>query len=122
MTVIADLLGLLGPVDGLTTAFRQDQENDLAVFPYATVLDPISQVPALQGDSRALAVRRLLQVDIWQDSAAFSAQLVDDVEIALDGVAITSGFRFRVVDTNEIPEPEQGVTHHAVTVSIVRLR
>lgn len=120
MTTIADLKAKIDVIDGPTLVFASGEDLNPAL-PYVTILDPVSDAVLLQGDSRTLARRRLAQVDVWQDEASFSEALVDDVVDAIDGASAAGGFHYRVVDVQNIPEPDD-VVHHALTVSLTRLR
>lgn len=120
MTIIAELKALIDTVPGLTLVFALG-ENQNPDFPYVTILDPISNVPALQGDARTLARRRLIQVDIWQAEGGYSEAIVDQVVEVIDGAGGTLGLRYRVVDSAMVPDDED-VVHHALTVSTPRLR
>ena len=97
-------------VDGagtaLTQTYRAGHVPDDAGLPFASFLDPISDVPALQGDSRTLARRRTVQVDIFSDEATAVDTIIDAVVDAIDGVSTTSGLRLRVTDVSLIPGPE----------------
>lgn len=126
MTVLAEVKALLDQVAGLTANYRAGNVPDDAVFPYTSTVDPVSDVVALAGDSRTLARRHVIQVDLWLDWGDVSHDaLPDTVADVLDGVRISSG-RLRVQDVNLIPEPDiQGrkeAVHVALTVSVVKVR
>lgn len=106
----------------VTTTYRDGYVPDDAVFPYASILDPVSDAVLLSGDARTIARRRLLQVDLWQREGAEDVTLPDTIANALDGLNVTDGMRLRHVDTQRIPEAEDDVVHHALTLSVVRLR
>ena len=121
MTLLAEVKALLDPIDPLAAVYRAGWVPEGAAFPYATILDPISNAVALQGDARTLGRRRLLQVNLWQDREAEDDSVLDAVVAALDGTALESGGRLRVLDANVIPDEGDGdVVHHALTVSIAR--
>lgn len=120
MTTTADVKALLDPIEGLTETYREAWVPDDAAFPYASILDPVSNAPALSGDARTLARRRLIQVDLWQSEADEIDGLVDTITAALDGTAMTSGGRLRVIEVVLIPEDED-VVHHAFTLSWARV-
>jgi len=124
VTLVADLKAILEALGSLTDVYRQDWTPDDAVAPYATILDPISEAQALSGDSRTQGWRRLAQVDIWQARDAEDDSLVDAVVDAIDGAEATSGLRLRVQSTVKVPSEVEEDTwvHHAVTVSMARLR
>lgn len=107
----------------LTAVYRQGWVPDDAQFPYASFLDPVSDAPALSGDARTLARRRLVQVDVWQDEATEDDDLVDGIVAALDGAVTSTGVRLRVLDVSQVPGPEEDedVVHHAITVSGARV-
>lgn len=105
----------------VTMTYRSGEVPDDAVFPYASILDPVGDAPALEGDARTLAFRRLLQVDLWQTIEGEDVTLLEDLIDVLDGAPLADGFRLRVSDANVIPE-ENEIVHHAITVSAVRLR
>lgn len=121
MTILAEVKALLDPVAPLAAVYRMGWTPEGAAFPYATILDPISNAVALEGDARTLARRRLLQVDLWQEADSEDDTLPDDVAAALDGVPLASGGRLRVLDVALVQdEGDADVVHHAVTVSIAR--
>jgi len=115
-------------VDGagttLTQTYRDGHIPDDAALPYASFLDPVSDVIALQGDARTLARRRSVQVDIWSDEGTAVDVIIDAVVDAIDGAAVTEGLRLRVIDVVLVPGPEaeDDIIHHAITVSTPRLR
>lgn len=118
MTILAQVKALLDPVDPLTEVYRAGWVPDDAALPYAVILDPISNAPALHGDARTLARRRLVQVDLWQAEANEDDSVVDDVIAALDGKRITAG-RILVQDSVLVPdETDADVVHHALTLSV----
>lgn len=108
----------------LTQTYRAGHVPDDAALPYASFLDPISDVVALQGDARTLARRRSVQVDVFTDEGADADAIIDALVDALDGASTTSGLRLRVVDVVLVPGPEaeEDVVHHAITVTTPRLR
>lgn len=120
MSIFSEIKALIDAT-AVTQTYRRGYTPTDAVFPYADLLDPLSSAPALSGDSRTLARRRLLQVDLWQTEAAEAPTLPDAVVDAIDGVTIASGFGLTVQDLTRVPETED-VVHHAITVSVVRLR
>lgn len=124
MTTGGDVKAILDTVSALTETYRQAHVPDGAVFPYASFLDPVSQVPALSGDARTLAFRRLLQVDLWQTREGESDALLDAVVLAIDGADAATGFRLRVENVVLVPGPEEdeGIIHHAITVALSRVR
>ena len=123
MTTGGDVKVILDTVAGLTAVYRQAWVPDGAVLPYASWLDPISNVPALTGDARTLARRRAVQVDLWQDQAAEDDTLLARTIDALDG-AKTPGGRLRVIEAVLVPGPEEdaGIIHHAITVTRAEVR
>lgn len=116
-TILGQVKTLLGAVDALDEVYRSGWVPDRAPFPYAVILDPISNPPALSGDARTLARRRLLQIDLWQTAANEDDSLVDDVVTALDGVRVEAG-RLKVQDTVMVPDDDPETVHHAVTLSV----
>ncbi len=121
MTSIGGEIKALVDPTAVTETYRTGYVPDDAAFPYASFLDPVSDAPALSGDSRTLANRRLVQVDLWQDEATFDPALLEVVIDAIDGANIASGFGLRVQDAVVLPEPDD-IVHHAITVSVLRLR
>lgn len=109
--------------------FREGHVPTDASFPYVSVIDPISDAPALSGDSRTLGRRRLLQLDVWELAAEEEDDLADDLGALLDGHR-SGAYRFRTLDVTRVPDgalagPEaeagpDGITHHAITVSYTR--
>lgn len=122
MTFGAGVKALLDATGRLSAVFRLGQNLDEVEFPYSTFLDPISEVPLLTGDTRTLAGRRLAQVDVWQREESFDPTLVDDLIAALDGQQVSGGIRVRVTDVQQVPDEEDDIVHHSLTVSTARLR
>lgn len=123
MTTAADVKAVLDAATGLGLAavFREGEVLDETAFPYVSILDPVSDAPALSGDARTLAYRRLLQVDLWQDAEEVDDTLVDRVVAELDGARPEGSYPVRLVDVVLVPEPDR-VVHHAITLSINRPR
>jgi len=119
VSIGAEVKALVDPT-AVTETYRAGYVPEDAAFPYASFLDPVSDAIDLQGDAQTLARRRLLQVDLFQVEEDFDPALVDAVVAVIDGVKGTSGFRFRVVDVNALPEDDD-LIHHALTVSVARL-
>lgn len=120
MSIFSEVKALVDATDVLQT-YRSGYVPDDAAFPYASIIDPISNATALAGDGRLLARRRLLQVDLWQTEEDLDLDLLDAVLDAIDGASITSGFGLRATDSVLVDEPDD-IIHHAITVSVVRLR
>lgn len=121
MTLLAEVKALLDPIEDLAAVYRAGWTPEGAALPYATILDPISNGVALQGDARTLARRRLLQVDIWQERASEDDDLIDQAVAALDSTPVPSGGRLRVLDSVLVQdEGDPDVVHHALTISIAR--
>ena len=123
MTIDVEVKALIdGAGTALTATYRSGWVPEDAAFPYASFLDPVSDAPALSGDSRTLGRRRLLQVDVFQDEASEVDGLIEVLVDALDGQRIESGFRVRVQDVTQVPdETETDVVHHALTLSVARI-
>lgn len=125
MTLGGDIRTIVvGAGTALTQTYRSGHVPDDAVLPYASFLDPVADVIALQGDARTLARRRTVQVDVWTDEGADADAIIDALVDALDGANVASGLRLRVVDVTLLPGPEaeEDIVHHAITVQTPRLR
>lgn len=121
MSIGAEVKALLDDTGRFEAVFRLGQRMDTAKMPYATFIDPLDEAPALRGDARTLGARRLLQVDLWQDAEDVDDTLADDVAALLDGQKVEGGFRLRVDSVADLPD-EDPVVHHALTVSVARVR
>jgi hypothetical protein len=122
MSVLAEIREILvdiEPIEG--KVWRTGWVPNKAEFPYASILDPVSEVPELEGDGRGLATRRTFQVDLWQTEEAEDDTLPDQVFAALDGTKTSGGYRLRVVLSTLVPEDDD-IVHHAITGDLVRLR
>jgi hypothetical protein len=123
VTVTAEVKLLLDQVDALTAVYRTGWVPDDARFPYASILDPVSEVPALRGDARTLGRRRLIQVDLWTEEslAVDSDALVDAALSVLDGAGLTGGGRLYVQNVVLVPDEVAAlVVHYAFTLSTAR--
>lgn len=119
MTIRSEVIDLIDPlVGGYVSADR----NEVTVYPQITVLDHISEVAELRGDSRAQAWRRLVQVDLWQKTDDESPVLLDELLDVLDGAQLDDGLRVAVTSSNRVPDPDLALVHHAVTCRVARLR
>lgn len=115
---------IMGAGTALSQTYRAGHVPDDAALPYASFLDPVADVPALSGDSRTLARRRTVQVDVWTDEGADADAIVEAIVDVLDGAVVTNGLRLRVIDVTLVPGPEEDedIVHHAITVQTPRLR
>lgn len=122
MTVRSEVLVALDSVTALAKRNYADRAPENEPRPYTVVLDHVGQSPQLKGDSRTMARRRLLQVDLWQDSAADDATLATTLENVLDGLRMTAGLRLAVTDSRRIPEPNFGLSHFVFDCETTLLR
>lgn len=99
-----------------------DRAPDKATLPYVTFTDGVSTAPALKGDSNVIALDRMVQVSLWQDSKREDFTVPRTLYGLLNGtrVVLASGVKFRiaVTDTQRIPEADTHIVQHAFTLSI----
>lgn len=121
MTIRADIVALVDPfVDNRVSADNEARGG--MEFPYILVLDHLTENPALRGDRRAMAWRRMIQVDLFETLADEDPDLLDAVLNALDGAAITGAMHLSVNGSTRVPDPDPGTVHHAITCSLARPR
>lgn len=121
MSIRSEFVRLLDPVFGSRVYADAVAPGGLA-YPYAGVLDHLSEVPAIKGNGRALAHRRLVQVDVWQLAEDEDPLLLDAVHDALDGVRVDGAYAVAVQSSNRVYDPDPKVAHHAITCSVARPR
>lgn len=121
MTALAEIREVLSTIESLRGVWRAAWVPNRALFPYASILDPLSEVPELEGDAETKALRRTWQLDLWQKEEEEIDGLPEQVVDLLDGTKTTSGYRLRIVDLRLIQE-EDDIVHHAITGDLVRLR
>lgn len=121
MTIRADVVALIDPfLEGRVAA--DDEPRGGMAFPYALVMDHLSEGPALRGDRRAMAWRRTVQVSVFQTQAEEDPDILDAILDALDGATITGAMHLSVTGSTRVPDPEPGTVHHAITCSLARPR
>lgn len=121
MTIRSEVVALVDPfVEGRVAS--DDRPRGGLEFPYALVMDHLTQSPALRGDRRAMAWRRTVQVSVFQTQADEDEALVDDILDALDGARIVGAMHLTVTGSTRLPDPEADTVHHAITCSATRLR
>jgi hypothetical protein len=122
MSVRSEIIRLLDTVSILGGRNYADTRPEGEPLPHTVMLDGISQAPALIGDNRTMAWRRIGQVDLWEDAAAASQSTQDAVVNALDGAAVAGSFRLRVASADRVYDPNTRWAHTAITLEAVRLR
>ena len=120
MTVRAEIIAILDPF--LDARVYTDEVPEDTPMPYAALLDDISFVPTLKGDARAMAWRRLIQVDLWETAADESEDLHEDILGALDGAQVTGGTHLSVQSSIRAYEPDPKYVHRALTIEVVSRR
>ncbi len=121
MSIRADVVALIDPfLDGRVSA--DDEPRGGMEFPYALVMDHLTEGPYLKGDRRAMAWRRTLQVSVFQTQADEDDALLDDILNALDGADLTRAMHLSVSGSTRVPDPDPGTVQHAITCSVTRLR
>lgn len=100
----------------------RDRAPEDAALPYSVIARLVPFVPRIGGDARTIVAGEQMQVDVfWQ---GIVGQTEDDQESALisalDGHHVTGLSRLRVVGAVRLYEPDDDVTHLAVTVSVAR--
>jgi hypothetical protein len=91
-------------------------------YPYAGVIDHVTEAVAMKGGGRVMAWRRLVQVDVWQRTGTEDPDLLTAVVDALDGVRVEGAYAVAVQSSLRTTDPDPGVVHHAVTCSVARPR
>lgn len=122
MSVRSELIRILDTVSILGGRNYADARPEGEPLPHCVVLDGISQAPALMGDNKTLAWRRMGQVDLWEDAAVASQSTQDAVVNALDGAAVAGSFRVRVASADRVYDPDARWAHTAITLEAVRMR
>lgn len=90
--------------------------------PYVVVRDRISEAPALTGDSKAMAFRRLIQLDLWEFWDVATDALPDAIVGVLDGLSTQAGTRLRLQGSTRVQDPDLDLVHTTFTFEVVRLR
>lgn len=90
--------------------------------PYVTLDGPISDVPILKGDARALGWRADVDVGLWQTLGAEDDRLLDALIAAIDGRRAPIGLRWSVIGRQRVPDDEADVVHDVITCSVALLR
>lgn len=122
MSVRSEIIRILDTVGILGRRNYADARPEGEPLPHTVVLDGISQAPALLGDNRTMAWRRIGQVDLWEDAAVASQDTQDAVVNALDGAVLAGAFRLRVASADRVYDPDARWAHTAITLEAVRLR
>lgn len=122
MTLRSEVVGLLDSVTSLGGRNYADEAPDAEQLPYTVTRDWIGESIALLGDSRTQALRRMLQVDLWQEAALDDGSVPAAVVSALDGQALLAGLRLRVQGSQRTFESDTKLAHHSLTLEVVRLR
>lgn len=117
MSTRSEFVRLLDPVFGGRVYSDAIAPGGLT-YPYAGVMDHLSQTAAVKGDGRALGRRRLVQVDVWQLVEDEDPALLEAVDNALDGVRIEGAYAVAVQSSNRMYDPDPKVVHHAFTCSV----
>lgn len=121
MTIRSTVVSLLDPLfSGRVSS--DDEPRGGMEFPYALVMDHLTESVALRGDRRAMAWRRVVQVSVFQRTPNESHALVDSVLAALDGAAVPGAWHLRVTLSTRVSDPDPKVVHHAITCDVARPR
>jgi hypothetical protein len=122
VSLYADITTALKAITAFGDRVGLDTVAEGETFPYVTFAPEIDSQLDLEGDSLVLAYRQTFQVDLWEEAAAESIALRDEVRTALDGLQVTKpALRFRVQSWVRVPDPDPGVIHRAFTVGVVEL-
>lgn len=121
-TIGGGLRALLVATGLLNERVFRDSAPDSVTYPMAIFTDGMSDSPVLIGDEVTVAKQRQSQVSLWQKQGKEDYALIGQIERALDGARFTAlngaVYRVRVRDTQRVPQPEQNLVHHAITVAI----
>lgn len=102
-TITAELRTALLTLTDLTGGVYQGRAPHSAGFPHAVIHPDQNVVPVLRGDrGGALAHRRTVQVDVWEQGQVGSETLRDAVIQLLDGYQLENG-RMRVTVDSASP-------------------
>lgn len=121
-SVRSEVVRLLDAVMMLGGRNYADERPEGETLPNTSILDGISQTPALKGDRRTMAWDHQLQIDLWEDAAAAAESTRDAVINALDGVDIAGAFHLQVTSANRVYDPDPRLSHTVITLGTVRLR
>lgn len=121
MTIRSSVVALLDPLFSGRVSSDDEPRGGMTI-PYALVMDHLTEAPALRGDRRAMAWRRVVQVSVFQWMAEEDPTLMDGVLAALDGASIAGAWHMRVDSSTRVADPNPKVVHHAVTCSVARPR
>lgn len=102
--------------------WKNDVVPENPTWPYVTFLGPVSLVASLEGDGKAQAYRRMVQVDLWQKERDEDSTLLTALTRALDGAALPAADQrawwVRLFDVQRIDDERPNIVHHALTVRI----
>lgn len=121
MSIRSEVVRLLDPVFNGRVYGDQVARGGLA-YPYAGVLDHVTEAAAVKGDGRVLAWRRMVQVDVWQRAGEEDPNLLTAVVDAVDGVRVEGAYAVAVQSSTRTMDPDPDVVHHAITCSVARPR
>lgn len=119
MSIRSEVVAALDPIFDRRVAADESPPAGLS-RPYARVVDEVSEVPQVVGDSRAIAWRRTVQVDVYEWESA-DRYLADDAVDALDGLRMRAGLRLRVQGRSRLVDPELGGRRTVLTCTVSRL-
>lgn len=119
MSVRSDLVALVNAVSAVTGRVYADTAPPTAAYPMVTVDAVQDRSIALAGDARTIKWRFYAQVHVWVTQAADDGSVADAVIAAIDGAQVSApGRRCRVTGAPRIADPEPGLAHYAVQVTV----